>query len=56
MFQGLRSELTSYQPLLYLSIICFYFAGGIFNTSIVPALTAGSLSGSQATLSASPCW
>jgi MFS family permease len=46
-FQGLRSELTSYQPLLYLSIICFYFAGGIFNTSIVPALTAGSLSGSQ---------
>jgi MFS family permease len=46
-FKGLRNELTSYVPLLYLSIVTFYFASAIFNTSIVPALTSHSLTESQ---------
>jgi len=46
-FEGIRNELTSYLPLLYLSIITFYLASGIFNTSLVPALSFHSLTDSQ---------
>jgi hypothetical protein len=46
-FNGLRFEITSYIPLLYISIACFYFAGGLFNTSIVAGLSAFSFSGAQ---------
>jgi MFS family permease len=42
-FRGLRSGLTSYVPLLYLSIVCFYLSSGVFNTAYVPALSAFSL-------------
>jgi MFS family permease len=37
-FRGLRSSLTSYLPLFYISTIMFYFSSGLFNTSIVPAM------------------
>ncbi len=47
LFKGMRNELTSYVPLLYLSIILFYFGSGIFNTSFVPALSSHSLTESQ---------
>jgi MFS family permease len=47
LFKGIRNELTSYVPLLYLSIIAFYLASGIFNTSLVPALSSHSLTESQ---------
>jgi MFS family permease len=46
-FKGIRNELTSYIPLLYLSIIAFYLASGVFNTSLVPAFTAHSLTDSE---------
>lgn len=46
-FKGLRNELTSYVPVLYLSIISFYLASGLFNTSLVPSLTAHSLTESE---------
>lgn len=39
-FRGLKYNLTSYLPLLYISIVCFYFASGLFNTSFVPALAS----------------
>jgi MFS family permease len=42
-FRGLRYGVTSYVPLLYLSIICFYLSSGIFNTSFVPAMSTFSL-------------
>ena len=47
LFKGLRNELTSYVPLLYISIVMFYFGSAFFNTSIVPALTSHSLTESQ---------
>lgn len=47
LFNGLRNELTSYLPLLYLSIILFYLGSGIFNTSFVPALSYHSLTESE---------
>jgi MFS family permease len=37
-FRGLRSGLTSYLPLFYLSTIIFYISAGLFNTSFVPAM------------------
>jgi MFS family permease len=46
-FKGLQNELTSYVPLLYLSIVTFYFASGVFNTALVPALTYHSLTESE---------
>jgi len=46
-FKGLRNELTSYVPLLYLSIVTFYFASGVFNTSFVAALSAHSMTDSE---------
>jgi MFS family permease len=47
MFDGLRNELTSYVPLLYLSIVLFYFASGVFNTSFVASLYSHSLTQSE---------
>lgn len=46
-FKGLRNELTSYVPLLYLSIVTFYFASGVFNASIVSSFYSHSISDSQ---------
>jgi MFS family permease len=46
-FKGIRNDLTSYVPLLYLSMILFYLASGIYNTSLVPAFSAHSLTESQ---------
>lgn len=37
-FRGLRSSLTSYVPLFYISTILFYISSGLFNTSFVPAM------------------
>jgi len=37
-FRGLRSSLTSYLPLFYISTILFYVSAGLFNTSFVPAM------------------
>ncbi len=38
-FRGLRSSLTSFVPLFYMSTILFYFASGLFNTSFVPSMS-----------------
>lgn len=46
-FRGLRYGVTSYLPLLYISIICFYLSSGVFNTSFVPALSSFSLSSGE---------
>lgn len=43
-FRGLKYGLTSYLPLLYISIVCFYFSSGLFNASFVPALSFHGLS------------
>lgn len=43
-FKGLRYELTSHIPILYLSIFAFYLASGIFNTSLVPSMSANGIS------------
>jgi MFS family permease len=43
-FRNLRYELTRQMPLLYFSIFMFYFASGLFNTSIVASLQANGLS------------
>ena len=37
-FRGLRSNLTSFVPLFYISTILFYLSSGLFNTSFVPAM------------------
>ena len=37
-FRGLRSSLTSYIPIFYISTILFYLSAGLFNTSFVPAM------------------
>ena len=42
-FRGLRSSLTSYVPLFYISTVLFYVSSGLFNTSFVPAMSAFSL-------------
>jgi MFS family permease len=39
-FRGLRSGLTSYLPLFYISIVLFYLSAGLFNTSFVPAMSS----------------
>ena len=46
-FRGLRSSLTSYVPLFYISTILFYLSSGLFNTSFVPAMSNFSLSPGQ---------
>ncbi len=43
-FRGLRSSLTSYVPLFYISTVLFYLSSGLFNTSFVPAMSKFSLS------------
>ncbi|HYC27070.1 MAG TPA: MFS transporter [Nitrososphaerales archaeon] len=42
-FRGLRSGLTSYVPLFYISTMMFYASSGLFNTSFVPAMHLYSL-------------
>jgi len=42
-FRGLRSSLTSYVPIFYISTILFYVSSGLFNTSFVPAMSAYAL-------------
>jgi MFS family permease len=42
--RNIRYELTRQMPILYFSIFMFYFASGLFNTSIVASLQANSLS------------
>ena len=44
LFRGLRFTLTSYLPLFYISTVFFYLSSGLFNTSLVPALSTFSLS------------
>jgi MFS family permease len=46
-FNGLRHELTSQVPILYLSIVAFNIAGGIFNTSLIPSMSKNGLSQSE---------
>jgi len=46
-FNGLRHELTSQVPLLYISIVAFNIAGGIFNTSLIPSMTRNNLTQSD---------
>jgi len=46
-FKGLRNELTSYVPMLYISLIFFYLGSGIFNAAFVPSLSSHLLSGSD---------
>jgi MFS family permease len=46
-FKGGRSPLTREPVLLYSSIAAFYFASGIFNTSLVPSLYNANVSKSE---------
>ena len=46
-FRGVKFGLTREPALIYLSIGAFYFASGIFNTSLVPSLYAARISNSQ---------
>jgi MFS family permease len=46
-FRGVKFGLTREPALIYLSIGAFYFASGLFNTSLVPSLYAARLSLSQ---------
>jgi len=46
-FRGVRFGLTREPALIYLSIGAFYFASGLFNTSLVPSLYAAKLSKSE---------
>jgi MFS family permease len=46
-FGGLQHELTSQVPILYLSIVAFNIAGGIFNTSLTPSMSRNGLSQSE---------
>jgi MFS family permease len=43
-FRNLKYELTRQMPILYFSIFMFYFASGLFNTSIVASLQANNFS------------
>ncbi|TRO46273.1 MFS transporter [Candidatus Bathyarchaeota archaeon] len=43
-FRNIKYELTRQVPILYFSIFMFYLAAGLFNTSLVPALTTNNLS------------
>jgi MFS family permease len=43
-FRNIKFELTRQVPILYFSIFVFYFASGIFNTSLVPSLQANNVS------------
>jgi hypothetical protein len=46
-FRGVKFGLTREPALIYLSIGVFYFASGLFNTSLVPSLYAARISKSQ---------
>lgn len=46
-FKGSRFYLTREPALLYASIAAFYFASGIFNTSLVPSLYSASVTKSE---------
>jgi MFS family permease len=46
-FNGLQHELTSQVPILYLSIVAFNIAGGIFNTSLTASMTRNGLTQSD---------
>jgi MFS family permease len=46
-FNGLQHELTSQVPILYLSIVAFNIAGGIFNTSLTPSMSKNGLTQSD---------
>ena len=46
-FNGLQHELTSQVPILYLSVVAFNIAGGIFNTSLTPSMSRNGLSQSD---------
>jgi hypothetical protein len=46
-FRGVKFGLTREPALIYLSIGAFYFASGLFNTSLVPSLYAARVSNSQ---------
>lgn len=46
-FRGLRSSMTSYVPLFYISTILFYFSSGLFNTVFVPAMQKHLLSDNE---------
>jgi MFS family permease len=46
-FKGMRFELTREPLLLYLSIIAFYLASGIFNTSLVPSYYQAKITNSE---------
>jgi MFS family permease len=43
-FRNIKYELTRQVPILYFSIFMFYFASGLFNTSLVPSFQANNLS------------
>jgi MFS family permease len=46
-FRGVKFGLTREPALIYLSIGAFYFASGLFNTSLVPSLSAARVSKSE---------
>lgn len=46
-FNGLQHELTSQVPILYLSIVAFNIAGGIFNTSLTASMSKNGLTQSD---------
>jgi MFS family permease len=46
-FRGVKFGLTREPALIYLSIGAFYFASGLFNTSLVPSLYAARISNGQ---------
>jgi len=46
-FRGVKFGLTREPALIYMSIGAFYFASGLFNTSLVPSLNSASISNSQ---------
>jgi len=46
-FRGVKFGLTREPALIYLSIGAFYFASGLFNTSMVPSLYSARVSNSQ---------
>jgi len=43
-FRDIKYELTRQVPILYFSIFMFYFASGVFNTSLVPSMRANNMS------------
>ena len=46
-FRGVKFGLTREPALIYMSIGAFYFASGLFNTSLVPSLNSASISNSH---------